>query len=294
MALMQTDLSSIKFHSRGKVRDIYDLGHALLFIATDRLSAFDVVLPTAIPNKGRVLTQMSLFWFKHFQDFVPNHVITDKVNEYPDDVKDFRQQLEGRSLLVRRAEVFPIECVVRGYLAGSGWKDYQQTGSVCGIRLDRRLMESDKLPEPIFTPATKAATGHDENISESAAADIVGYETIRKLRDLSIDIYNRAASVAAERGIIICDTKFEFGLIDGKIAVVDEMLTPDSSRFWPADQYVSGRPQPSFDKQFVRDYLESIGWDKRPPAPELPADVVEATSHKYIEAFRLLTGLVFE
>ena len=294
MALMQTDLSSIKFHSRGKVRDIYDLGHALLFIATDRLSAFDVVLPTAIPNKGRVLTQMSLFWFKHFQDFVPNHVITDKVNEYPDDVKDFRQQLEGRSLLVRRAEVFPIECVVRGYLAGSGWKDYQQTGSVCGIRLDRGLMESDKLPEPIFTPATKAATGHDENISESAAADIVGYETIRKLRDLSIDIYNRAASVAAERGIIICDTKFEFGLIDGKIAVVDEMLTPDSSRFWPADQYVSGRPQPSFDKQFVRDYLESIGWDKRPPAPELPADVVEATSHKYIEAFRLLTGLVFE
>ena len=291
MVLIQTDLSGLKLHSRGKVRDIYDLGTALLFIATDRLSAFDVVLPTAIPNKGRVLTQMSQFWFDHFKQIVPNHVITDKVDEYPEEVRGFRDELEGRSLLVRRADVFPIECVVRGYLAGSGWKDYKQSGAVCGIRLGPGLTESDKLSEPIFTPATKAATGHDENISEQKAADIVGRDTIGKLRDLSTDLYNRAAAYAAERGIIICDTKFEFGLVDGNITIVDEMLTPDSSRFWPAADYTPGRAQPSFDKQFVRDYLDSIGWDKQPPAPSLPADVAEATGSKYIEAFRLLTGL---
>ena len=294
MVLIQTDLSGLKFHSRGKVRDIYDLGSSLLFIATDRLSAFDVVLPTAIPNKGRVLTQMSLFWFDYFKDVLPNHVITDKVEEYPEEVRDFKEQLEGRSLLVRPAEVFPIECVVRGYLAGSGWKDYKQSGAICGIGLGSGLSESDRLSEPIFTPATKAATGHDENISEETAADIVGRDTINKLRDLSIDVYNRAAAYARERGIIICDTKFEFGLVDGNITIVDEMLTPDSSRFWPAAEYSPGRAQPSFDKQFVRDYLESIGWDKQPPAPELPPDVAEATGSKYIEAFRLLTGLNFE
>ena len=294
MVLIQTDLSGLKFHSRGKVRDIYDLGSSLLFIATDRLSAFDVVLPTAIPNKGRVLTQMSLFWFNYFKDVLPNHVITDKVEEYPEEVRGFKEQLEGRSLLVRRAEVFPIECVVRGYLAGSGWKDYKQSGAVCGIGLGSGLSESDRLSEPIFTPATKAATGHDENISEETAADIVGRDTINKLRDLSIDVYNRAAAYARERGIIICDTKFEFGLVDGNITIVDEMLTPDSSRFWPAAEYLPGRAQPSFDKQFVRDYLEGISWDKQPPAPELPPDVAEATGSKYIEAFRLLTGLNFE
>jgi phosphoribosylaminoimidazole-succinocarboxamide synthase len=294
MVLIQTDLSGLKFHSRGKVRDIYDLGSSLLFIATDRLSAFDVVLPTAIPNKGRVLTQMSLFWFDYFKDVLPNHVITDKVEEYPEEVRDFKEQLEGRSLLVRPAEVFPIECVVRGYLAGSGWKDYKQSGAICGIGLGSGLSESDRLSEPIFTPATKAATGHDENISEETAADIVGRDTINKLRDLSIDIYNRAAAYARERGIIICDTKFEFGLVDGNITIVDEMLTPDSSRFWPAAEYSPGRAQPSFDKQFVRDYLESISWDKQPPAPELPPDVAEATGSKYIEAFHLLTGLKFE
>ena len=294
MVLMQTDLSGLKFHSRGKVRDIYDLGSALLFIATDRLSAFDVVLPTAIPNKGRVLTQMSLFWFDHFKDVVPNHVIADSVDEYPEEVRGFKEQLDGRSLLVQRAEVFPIECVVRGYIAGSGWKDYKRSGRVCGIELGSDLSESDKLSEPIFTPATKAATGHDENISEDTAADIIGREMITKLRDISINVYNLAAAYAAERGIIICDTKFEFGIVDGNITIVDEMLTPDSSRFWPAAEYAPGKAQPSFDKQYVRDYLEGIGWDKQSPAPELPVEVVEGTSSKYTEAFRWLTGLGLE
>lgn len=294
MVLMQTDLSGLKFHSRGKVRDIYDLGSALLFIATDRLSAFDVILPTAIPNKGRVLTQMSLFWFDHFKDVVPNHVITDSVDEYPEEAQGFKEQLDGRSLLVQRAEVFPIECVVRGYIAGSGWKDYKRSGRVCGIELGSDLSESDKLSEPIFTPATKAATGHDENISEDTAADIIGREMITKLRDISINVYSLAAAYAAERGIIICDTKFEFGIVDGNITIVDEMLTPDSSRFWPAAEYAPGKAQPSFDKQYVRDYLEGIGWDKQPPAPELPVEVVEVTSSKYTEAFRSLTGLGLE
>jgi phosphoribosylaminoimidazole-succinocarboxamide synthase len=290
MILTQTDLSDIKFHSRGKVRDIYDLGDALLFIATDRLSAFDVVLPTAIPDKGRVLTRMSLFWFEMFRDLIPNHVITERVEDYPAQVQPFREQIAGRSLLVRRAEVFPVECVVRGYLAGSGWKDYKRTGSVCGIRLAGGLRESDRLSEPIFTPSTKAATGHDENISEADAASIVGAEVISRLHELSVSIYERAAEYAAGRGIIICDTKFEFGRIDGEIAIVDELLTPDSSRFWPAASYEAGHPQPSFDKQYVRDYLEQIGWNKKPPAPELPEEVVAATSAKYVEAFRLLTG----
>ncbi len=291
MILIQTELPGVKFHARGKVRDIYDVGDALLFIATDRLSAFDVVLPTPIPNKGKVLTQMSCFWFDHFKDVVPNHVITSNVDEYPEHVWAFREQIEGRSLLVKRAEVFPVECVVRGYLTGSGWKDYKKTGKVCGITLPEDLVESVKLSEPIFTPASKAATGHDENISESQAADIIGKDNVQAVKDLSLDLYNRAAEFAAQRGIIICDTKFEFGVIEGRITIVDEMLTPDSSRFWPADEYESGRSQPSFDKQFVRNYLEEVDWDKQPPGPELPEGVVTSTSAKYAEAFRRLTGL---
>ncbi len=291
MILIQTELPGVKFHARGKVRDIYDVGDALLFIATDRLSAFDVVLPTPIPNKGKVLTQMSCFWFDHFKDVVPNHVITSNVDEYPEHVWAFREQIEGRSLLVKRAEVFPVECVVRGYLTGSGWKDYKKTGKVCGIILPEDLVESVKLSEPIFTPASKAATGHDENISESQAADIIGKDNVQAVKDLSLDLYNRAAEFAAQRGIIICDTKFEFGVIEGRITIVDEMLTPDSSRFWPADEYESGRSQPSFDKQFVRNYLEEVDWDKQPPGPELPEGVVTSTSAKYAEAFRRLTGL---
>ena len=237
---------------------------------------------------------MSRFWFDFFGDVVPNHVISLSVDDYPEQVRQFRDQLEGRSMMVRRAQVFPIECVVRGYLTGSGWKDYKKSGKVCGIALPVDLTESEQLSEPIFTPSTKAATGHDENISEAEAADIVGADTVRELRDLSMDIYNRAAAFAAEKGIIICDTKFEFGVIDGRISIVDEMLTPDSSRFWPASEYEPGKAQPSFDKQFVRNYLEKIEWGKQPPAPELPPDVVEGTSAKYVEAFRRLTGLELE
>ena len=291
MAIVQTDLTGLRLKGRGKVRDIYDLGDQLLIVASDRLSAFDVVLPTPIPDKGKVLTQMSEFWFTHFADLVPNHLISTRVEDFPPEVQRHRAEVQGRSMLVRRAQVFPIECVVRGYLAGSGLKDYQQTGAVCGVRLPPGLRESDRLPEPIFTPATKAETGHDENISEAEAARRIGTETIARLRDISVELYSRAAAYAARRGIIVCDTKFEFGLIDGRIALVDEVLTPDSSRFWPADQYNPGKPQPSYDKQYVRDYLERIGFDKRPPGPPLPDDVVRATSAKYVEALTLLTGL---
>ena len=287
---MKTELAGLKLHGRGKVRDIYDVGEHLLIVATDRLSAFDVVLPTPIPNKGKVLTQMSAFWFDHFKDFVPNHVVSTKVDEYAKELRQFREQLEGRSMLVKKAKVFPIECVVRGFLTGSGLKDYNRTGQVCGIALPAGLRDSDRLPRPIFTPATKAETGHDENISEEQAAKIIGQDNIRKLKDLTLSIYSRALDFAAKRGIIICDTKFEFGAIDGEIRIVDEMLTPDSSRFWPADQYSPGKPQPSFDKQFVRDYLERINWNKQPPAPALPDDIVRATSAKYVEALRILTG----
>src|SRR5437867_8404964 len=290
MALLKTDISGVKLHARGKVRDIYDLGEHFLIVATDRLSAFDVVLPTAIPNKGKVLTQMSAFWFDHFKKFVPNHLVSTKIKEYPKTLDRFRDQLEGRSMLVKKAKVFPVECVARGYLAGSGLKDYNRTGRVCGISLPAGLRDSDRLPGPIFTPATKAETGHDQNISEDEAARTIGQENIRTLKQLTLAIYGRAVEFALKRGIIISDTKFEFGMIDGKISIVDEMLTPDSSRFWPADQYSPGKPQPSFDKQFVRDYLEKIGWNKQPPAPELPDDIVKATSAKYVEALRLLTG----
>jgi len=287
---MKTDLPGVKLHGRGKVRDIYDLGDHFLIVATDRLSAFDVVLPTPIPDKGKVLTQMSAFWFDRFKDVVPNHVVSTDVSKYPQNLHQFRDQLEGRSMLVKKAKVFPVECVARGFLTGSGLKDYNKTGSVCGIKLPPGLRDSDRLPEPIFTPATKAETGHDENISEEQAAKIIGQDTVVRLKELTLQLYSRGVEYAKTRGIIVCDTKFEFGLIDGKISIVDEMLTPDSSRFWPADQYSPGKSQPSFDKQFVRDYLEKIGWNKQPPAPELPDDIVNATSAKYVEALRLLTG----
>ena len=290
MAIQQTNLPGVKLHARGKVRDIYDLGEHFLIVATDRLSAFDVVLPTPIPNKGKVLTQMSAFWFQHLKDQVPNHVVSTNVADFPRPLHLYRDQLEGRSMLVKKAKVFPVECVVRGYLTGSGLKDYNKTGKVCGITLPPGLRDSDRLPEPLFTPSTKAETGHDENISEEEAGRIVGADNIRELKRLTVTLYTRGVEYALKRGIIICDTKFEFGVIDGKISIVDEMLTPDSSRFWPADQYVPGKSQPSFDKQFVRDYLEKIGWNKQPPGPELPADIVGATSAKYVEALRILTG----
>ena len=294
MTVVKTGLPGLRLHARGKVRDIYDLGEHFLIIATDRLSAFDVVLPTPIPNKGKVLTQMSAFWFDHFKGSVPNHVVSTKVDEYPKQLHPFRDQLEGRSMLVKKADVFPVECVARGFLTGSGLKDYNKTGKVCGIPLPAGLRDSDRLPQPIFTPATKAETGHDENISEEQAGKVIGPDNIQRLKELTLSIYSRAVDYALKRGIIICDTKFEFGVIDGQIAIVDEMLTPDSSRFWPADQYSPGKPQPSFDKQYVRDYLERINWNKRPPAPTLPDDIVRATSSKYVEALRILTGRELE
>lgn len=290
MAIQQTNLPGVKLHARGKVRDIYDLGEHYLIVATDRLSAFDVVLPTPIPGKGKVLTQMSGFWFRHFKNDVPNHLVSTRVEDFPTPLHLYGDQLQGRSMLVRKARVFPVECVARGYLTGSGLKDYNKTGKVCGIALPAGLRDSDRLPEPLFTPSTKAEKGHDENISEEQAANIIGADNIRELKRLTLLLYTRGVEYAREHGIIICDTKFEFGVIDGKICIIDEMLTPDSSRFWPADQYVPGKPQPSFDKQFVRDYLERIGWNKQPPGPELPPDIVEATSGKYREALRILTG----
>ncbi|HEX9819713.1 MAG TPA: phosphoribosylaminoimidazolesuccinocarboxamide synthase [Methylomirabilota bacterium] len=290
MAIVRTNLAGLRLHGRGKVRDIYDLGERFLIVASDRLSAFDVVLPTPIPDKGKVLTQMSEFWFSHFEDLVPNHLISTRLADFPAEVQPHRAEVEGRSMLVRKAQVFPVECVVRGYLAGSGLKDYQETGTVCGVALPPGLRESDRLPEPIFTPATKAESGHDENISEAEAGRRIGRDIITRLRELSLAIYRRAADYAATRGIIVCDTKFEFGVVDGRVTLIDEVLTPDSSRFWPADQYNPGKPQPSYDKQFVRDYLERIGFDKRPPGPELPPDIVQATRARYVEALTLLTG----
>ena len=277
-------------YARGKVRDVYSVGDDLLIVATDRISAFDYVLATGIPGKGRVLTQLSLFWFDFLKRLVPHHLMTAAVDEYPEQVRRYRSQLEGRSMLVRRARMIEIECVARGYLSGSGWKEYQANGSVCGIPLPAGLRESDKLPEPIFTPATKAATGHDENISYETMARMVGEELANELRTLTLRIYTTAADYAATRGIIIADTKFEFGYVDGRLTLADEVLTPDSSRFWPIDQYRPGGAQPSFDKQYVRDYLESIRWDKKPPAPGLPPEVAMRTSEKYEEAYRLITG----
>jgi phosphoribosylaminoimidazole-succinocarboxamide synthase len=286
--ISETNFPGLKLRGRGKVRDIYELGDQLLIVATDRLSAFDVVLPTPIPDKGKVLTQISLFWFDKLADIIPNHVIAAK--DFGGELAQYAASLDGRAMLVRRTEPAPIECVVRGYISGSGWKDYQKTGAICGIPLPAGLHESDKLPGPIFTPSTKATTGHDENISFDETVARVGRPLAEKLRDVSLTIYQRASEHAAARGIIIADTKFEFGLVGNELIWIDEALTPDSSRFWPADEYVPGRTQPSFDKQFVRDYLEKIGWNKQPPAPALPADVVTATQSKYRDAYQRVTG----
>src|SRR5947209_15115980 len=288
--LLQTDFPELTLHARGKVRDLYSLNGHLLFVATDRISAFDYVLATGIPQKGRVLTQLSLFWFDFLKDVVPNHLVTADVNRYPAEVKPYADQLRGRSMLVQRAEMFPVECVVRGYLSGSGWKEYKSSGSVCGIKLPSGLRESEQLPEPIFTPATKATTGHDENISFERMSQLVDAEDARKLRELSLAIYKKASDYARGKGIIIADTKFEFGRTAAGITLADEVLTPDSSRFWPADKYRPGMSQESFDKQYVRDYLEEIRWNKQPPAPALPAEVARKTSEKYVESYRRLTG----
>ena len=289
--LLQTDFADLQLHASGKVRDVYRLGDDhLLFIATDRISAFDYVLGTGIPHKGRVLSQISLFWFDFLSDIVPNHLITAEVEQYPQAVRKYADQLRGRSMLVQRAEMFPVECVVRGYISGSAWKEYEATGKVCGIELPGGLRESDAFAEPIFTPATKAVSGHDENISFEQMSNIVGSEDATKLRDITLNIYKKAAAYARQRGIIIADTKFEFGRTARGITLADEVLTPDSSRFWPADKYAPGRSQESYDKQFVRNYLEEIRWNKLPPAPVLPLEVALRTSEKYVDAYSRLTG----
>jgi phosphoribosylaminoimidazole-succinocarboxamide synthase len=284
----ETHFDGIEPAARGKVRDIYDLGDKLLLVATDRLSAFDVVMANGIPDKGRVLTQISLFWFDLLKDIIPNHILS--ATQFPAPFDAYASELAGRSMLVKKTKPLAIECVVRGYVSGSGWKDYRATGRICGIPLPAGLLESAKLPEPIFTPATKAATGHDENISFEQAAELVGRDLAERARKVSLEIYNRASAYAAPRGIILADTKFEFGLLGNELIWIDEALTPDSSRFWPAAQYQPGGPQSSFDKQFVRDYLERIRWPKTPPGPELPPDVVAATRAKYREAYRILVG----
>jgi phosphoribosylaminoimidazole-succinocarboxamide synthase len=291
-ALLQTDLGSLPLTARGKVRDIYTLSNEqLLFVASDRISAFDHVLGSGIPDKGKILTQLSLFWFDFLKLTVPNHLITADVAQFPGELKPFLSQLAGRSMVVKRAKMFPVECVVRGYLSGSGWKDYQQTGAVCGIKLPAGLRESDRLPEPIFTPAAKINTGgHDENISYTLVEETIGATHAKALRTLTLEIYDKATRHAAGKGLILADTKFEFGLLDDTIILADEVLTPDSSRYWPAATYNPGGPQPSFDKQYVRDYLESIHWNKQAPAPALPDEVVSRTREKYLEAFRLITG----
>ena len=290
-ALLQIDFPELELFASGKVRDVYQVGSDhLLFVATDRISAFDYVLATGIPHKGRVLTQLSLFWFDFLKDVVPNHLVTADVSKYPAAVKPYADQLRGRSMLVQRAEMFPVECVVRGYLVGSGWKEYKASGSVCGIKLPPGLRESEKLPEPIFTPATKATTGHDENISFEHMTQLVDPEDARQLRDLSLAIYKKASDYARQKGIIIADTKFEFGRTARGITLADEVLTPDSSRFWPADKYSPGMSQESFDKQYVRDYLEEVKWNKQPPAPALPPEVARKTGEKYVEAYRRITG----
>lgn len=288
--LLQTDFPELTLHARGKVRDLYNLDGHLLFVATDRISAFDYVLGTGIPEKGRVLTQISLFWFDFLRDIVNNHLVTARVEEYPALLRRYADQLRGRSMLVNKAQMVDIECVVRGYISGSAWKEYKQNGTVCGIQLPPGLRESDKLPEPIFTPATKAISGHDENISFSEMCKRTGPELAEQLRDLSLKIYTEAADYAAGRGIIIADTKFEFGHTSQGLVLADEVLTPDSSRFWPADKYRPGQAQESFDKQFVRDYLEAVRWNKQPPAPSLPDDVAQKTSDKYIQAYTILAG----
>ncbi len=288
--LQYTRLDGIEFFKRGKVRDLYNLGETLLVVSTDRISCFDVVLPTCIPFKGAVLTQLSVLWFEFTKDIIPNHVITVNEDDFPWDLSKYKDVLKGRSMLVKKVVPIPVECVVRGYLSGSGWKEYQETHSVCGIPLPKGLRESDRLPEPIFTPATKEEVGHDVNVSHEYIEKEFGMEIATRLKETSLSIYKKANAYAESRGIIIADTKFEFGMIDGEIILIDELLTPDSSRFWPKDEYTPGKGQPSFDKQFVRDYLETLDWNKTPPAPELPDEIIAQTSAKYRQAYRMMTG----
>ncbi|MGB5156207.1 MAG: phosphoribosylaminoimidazolesuccinocarboxamide synthase [Desulfobacterales bacterium] len=290
-AVCETEFKDIKLHKRGKVRDVYDLGDKLLMVATDRISAFDVVMPDPIPDKGKILSKISLFWFKMMESVVKNHVISGDVNDYPFECRQYSDILNQRSMLVKKTEPLPVECVVRGYLSGSGWNSYKESGEICGIGLPKGLKESDKLPEPIFTPSTKEEIGlHDINIDFNETVRRIGKETADKIRYLSIEIYKKGAEFAAQKGIMIADTKFEFGLIDNEIIIIDEILTPDSSRFWPEDSYKPGGPQSSFDKQYLRDYLSSIKWDKNPPAPSLPKEIIKNTRSKYMEALKLLTG----
>jgi phosphoribosylaminoimidazole-succinocarboxamide synthase len=283
------DLPGIRKLRSGKVREVFDLGGTLLFVATDRISAFDVVLPDPIPNKGAVLNQLSAFWFRHFEK-IANHFVTADFKKFPNELREFHEQLAGRSMIVKKTKPLPVECVVRGYLAGSGWKEYQESQSVCGIELPRDLQLASQLPEPIFTPSTKAEAGHDINIDWNECCRMLGKDVATRVRDLSLQIYSAGRDHAAQRGILVADTKFEFGMVNGDLLLIDECLTPDSSRFWPKDQYAVGQSPPSFDKQFVRDYLETLDWDKTPPGPRLPKDVIEKTSAKYVEAFRRLTS----
>ena len=289
--LLDTKLDGLSLVRRGKVRDVYAVDDALILVATDRISAFDYVLGSGIPDKGRILNQLSAFWFGRTSGIIQNHLISTNVDEYPEAARRYADQLEGRSVLARRTNPLPVECVARGYISGSGWKDYKATGEVCGITLPKGLRESDRLPEPIFTPATKAESGHDENISEDAAAKVVGADLLARLKSLTLELYAHGVAHAESKGIILADTKFEFGLTDdGELYLIDEMMTPDSSRYWPKDTYSPGGAQPSFDKQFVRDYLESIRWNKQPPVPSLPDEVIQGTRRKYLDAFRRLTG----
>ncbi len=288
--LWQTQFPLLSPPRRGKVRDVYDLGEQLLIVATDRVSAFDVVLPTAIPDKGRVLTQLSLFWFREMEGIIENHLVETDVEKYPAPLEQYRNQLRGRSMIVKKAKTVPAECVVRGYLAGSGWKDYRETGNICGVTLAPNLVESARLPEPIFTPSTKAEVGHDTNMCFADLRTFVGQSLAEQLRDVSIGIFEKASGVAEGRGILIADTKFEFGIIDGKLKVIDEMLTPDSSRFWSAKEYKPGSSQESYDKQIIRDYLNGLDWDKTYPGPELPPEIVEKARARYLEILKILTG----
>lgn len=288
--LLKTDFKDLKLFRRGKVRDVYDLSDKLLVVSTDRISCFDVVLEDGIPYKGKVLTALSCFWFEMINDIMQHHLITADVSKYPEHVLKYKDQLQGRSMLVKKTKSLPVECIVRGYISGSGWKEYRQKRSICGIKLPEGLKESDKLAEPIFTPSTKADEGHDQNVSVDIIENLIGKDTTKRLKDLSIAVYKRASEYALTKGIIIADTKFEFGILDEEIILIDEVLTPDSSRFWPSSGYEPGRPQASFDKQFVRDYLETLDWGKTAPAPKLPSEIIDKTSSKYLDAYKRLTG----
>jgi phosphoribosylaminoimidazole-succinocarboxamide synthase len=291
--VLKTDFPELRLSGRGKVRDIYDLGESLLIVTTDRISAFDVIMNEGIPDKGYVLNQISIYWFRRMEEIIPNHILATEVEDFPPECRRYADILEGRSMLVKKARPLPAECVVRGYLAGSGWKDYRATGAVCGIRLPEGLLESDRLPEPIFTPSTKAELGaHDENISFDEMVQLCGRDYAERMRDVTLKIYSRARDIADSKGIIIADTKFEYGVHDGEMIIIDECMTPDSSRFWPKDLYLPGGPQPSFDKQFLRDYLETLDWNKSAPAPHLPDEIIRKTSEKYLEALKRLTGMV--